>query len=371
MSDPSDITFAIKNAAWSFKKERADYYAYVAAIVKSSGGSKKILDIFEDDLQRYGNKPKGVLSAFWYERYAGNGGNLADTWEGTFPEDEIAIIRVAQNAGSDALLRALDDVARLSHLSDEIKSESIGTVFVASISMVMAMGMITIFPIIASDFLSKSYDFIPYSYWSESAKNAHSYAEWIKSNIVFVVIGIAAIIFGAFWSINNFVGPVRNWLDENFFIYRTIRDLKGALFLSTMSTLTRRRDGVMFNQRKSLELFSHSAKSNWLRWRLEEVIEGSDESGAVGVDAFRTGLISSEMFYFLQDMQQANGFSDGFQATGKYVEGTLLKSIIKRMVILRWVLFGISLGLVFYVLKTQAQVITDMGEAMKVFLSSN
>ena len=53
--------------------------------------------------------PPGVLVATVGAAPPDSGANLAQTWQGTLPDDEVAIIRVQQDLGSQALIAALKD----------------------------------------------------------------------------------------------------------------------------------------------------------------------------------------------------------------------------------------------------------------------
>ena len=138
-----------------------------------------------------------------------------------------------------------------------------------------------------------------------------------------------------------------------------------------MATLTRKRKNVMYTMKRSLEMFHDSAKSPWLRWRLQQVIEGADASGGLGVVAFRTGIIPQEVYYFLEDMQQSRGFTEGFQETGKYVESKVIKQVIDRLTVYRWLLMFVAVAMTLGVLIWQFAVQFEMKGVMQSYLSSN
>jgi len=364
------IPFKVGQAAKKFYRQRSDYYIYMSSILKSSGGSIKLLQLFENDIQRYEGEARGILCGYWYDIYSSNGGNLADTFQGTFPDDEVAIIRVAQDAGGEALLIALEDVSRMAKLSDTVRRESLGTLMAGLVALLLAVSMLTAFPVFSINAISGAYDFLPLEFWGKNGKSLYAYSKWIESYIIYIGIVIMLVVVYLYWSIANLISPVREWLDGNIVLYRVIRDLKGAMFLATMSTLTRKRGGVMFTLKQSLETFAESARSPWLKWRINQVIDGADSTGAIGVKAFDTGFISREMFFFLEDMQKAKGFSEGFEETGKYVESSILASIIKRMVFYRWALLLVSLVVTLGMFVWQFQVIYEMRGAMSNYLAS-
>lgn len=366
----TNIPRSVKTAASRFYKLRAEYYRYLASMLESSKGNTKLSTLFERDAQRYEGKPRGVLTSHWSIAYLNNGGNLAETWQGTLPDDEVAIIRVAQDAGDGALLAALNDVSRVAMLSDRVKKEMIGTLMAAMIGVSVALVMITVFPVFSSSKLREIYSFIPLDEWGPHGKSFNLHADRVKSYGLYGVILVVLIAVFFNWTVNNLTGSIRDWLDRKVAIYRTIRDIKGALFLATMSTLTHKRGNVMYTLGASLSTLAQSARSPWLKWRVEEIVLRIESSGAIGSEAFQTNLLSEEMFFYLRDIQEARGFSEGFDETGKYVENTILDSIIKRMTIYRWILLLSGVACVVSVMAWQFSVIYEMKGVMMNYYSS-
>lgn len=368
---PTSVPANIRRAASRFRKQRARYYENLAGKLAAGRGNIKLLDIFERDAQRYPGQPLGILSSYWADVYAGNGANLAEAWQGTFPDDEVSIIRIAADAGDGgALLTALQDVSRIAKLTDKVKKGVIATLSAGVIGMAIALTMATIFPIVAAAKFQEIYGFIPLDQWGPKGKSFVDHAERVKTYGLYVLAAFVVLVTYVQWTLSNLVGPARDWLDQKVVLYRTIRDIKGALFLSTMATLTRKRGNVMFTMRQSLETFAASVRSRWLRWRVQQVIDGIDATGGVGSDAFNTNLLSKEMFYFLRDTQEANGFAEGFQETGKYVESTVLDDVLLRMTVYRWILLLLGVATVLVVFAWQFSVIYEMKGVMQTYFSS-
>lgn len=370
MSRETNIPFAVKQAAKKFHRTRADYYRYMSAILRQSAGGMKIMQLFENDIERYEGEARGKLCSYWHDVYSENGGNLADAFQGTLPDDEVAILRVAQDAGGDALIVALDDVARMAKLSDLAKKETINTLFAGIAGISIAAGMVSAFPIFSTNAIGNAYDFLPMEFYGKNGKRLFAYADWVAAYGIYIAIALAALTAYVYWTIPNLTNKVREWLDENVVLYRVIRDLRGALFLSTMSTLTRKRGGLMMTLKQSLETFADSARTPWLKWRINQIIDNADETGALGVNAFETGLISKEMYFFLEDMQKSRGFAEGFEEAGKYVEESLMESLIKRMTFYRWLMLLGALVVTLAMFAWQFQVIYEMRGAMSSYLAS-
>ena len=370
MTRKTDLPFAVRQAANKFRAKRADYYAYLASMLGASKGGTKILTLFERDAQRYAGSSRGVLAAWWTSQYSNNGSKLANAWQGTLPDDEVSIIRVAQDAGEGALETALGDIARIAALGDRVKKEVIGTLMAALIGLSIAAVMSTIFPMFASHKLQEIYSFIPVDRWGPKGTALNNHAERVSSYGIYVLLAAAIIVSYIQWSINNWVGSARDWADRHIVLYRAIRDIKGALFLSTMATLSRKRGNVSFTLSESLHVFSQSVRSPWLKWRVEEIIDRVEATGGVTSDALGTNLLSKDMFYYLRDTQEARGFASGFQETGKYVEAVIVDELVKRMTVYRWTLLLVGVGTVIAIMAWQFSVIYEMKGVMQTFYSS-
>lgn len=369
MNSNSSIPIGIKLAANSFSPKRADYYEYIANVMIKSNGAKKPRHILENDVERYGSSPRGKLSKFWLERFLSNGADLAEAWSGTFPDDEMALIRIGQKGGSNALPSALLDIARAARLASKVKSETLSTLAMAFIAVAMGIGMLVAFVPFGSDMLRNTYGFLGEENFGPKATSFLRTGDWIKANMYYVAVAAALVIYSFKWVVENVTGDIREWLDRRIGMFRTMRDIKGVMFLSTMAMLTQKRSGAMFTLREALEMYLTSTRNRWMRWRIEQVLERISSTGALGSATFKTGLISDEMYYFLQDMQEANGFAEGFKATSEYVESHVLKDLFKRLTIYRVILMASGLSTIGYVFAWYTLVNSELKDVMKLILA--
>lgn len=366
----SSLPGSVKRAASRFHTQRARYYEYLANMLQSSKGETKLLTLFERDAERYAGKPRGILCAWWEQQLLANGGRFADALLGTLPADEVTVLRVAEDAGPGALEAGLRDVARIAMLSDRIRGEALSTMAAAVVGAAVGIGMLTIYPIFAAAKLRELFGFIPMEFWGAKGTAFIHHAE----NVVAFGPYVAAVlvILGAYvyWSIANFVGPTREKLDEKFALFQAIRDMKAALFLATMATLTSRRGNVMYTLAESLQTLASGARTAWLRWRIDQIATRLEVSGAVDAEVFDTNLISKEMFYFLRDIWEAQGLAEGFKETGRYVEESIAPAIARRMKVWRYVLLGIGVACVLSTTFWQMSAIYEMKDAMTNYYSS-
>jgi type II secretory pathway component PulF len=361
---------SVRSAASRFRKHRAKYYEWLAQRIEASKGGAKLQQIFDADADRYEGQPRGILSAHWASQFMANGGNLAQTWDGTLPDDEVTIVRISQDAGDDALLGALRDIARVARLTDRVKDAVWSTLFAAVMGLSMATIMVTIFPIFASVKLQEIYNFIPLEHWGPKAQALVHHADRVKAWGLYAVLLLGLVVTYAQWTMNNLVGPTRDWLDQRIVLYRIMRDIKGAMFLATMSTLTRKRGNVMFTLKNSLDVFVQNARSAWLRWRVQQVVDRIDQMGATDVEPFNTNLLTRDMFYFLRDTAETRGFADGFEETGRYVEGSVVEGVLTRLQVYRWAMLLVAVLTVVGVVAWTLAVPYEMKGVMTLYFTS-
>lgn len=364
------VPSATRRAVARFRRQRADYYEYLAEMLEASKGEIKILQLFERDAERFPNDARGVLCTYWAQRYAENGSNLADTFDDTLPEDEVAIVRIAQDAGDGALLAALKDLARVARLGDRVSSSVKAVLAAGVIGLALAAMVLTIFPVFAVFKMQDLFGMVPVEHWGPIAKSFVAHAERVKSYGLYAVAMCVGLALWISWTVTNVIGPTRDWLDNRVVLYRTYRDIKGALFLAMMATLTRRRGNTMFTLRQSIETFVLSARSPWLKWRVQEIVDRIDATGGTDSEVFNTNLLSASMFYYLRDLQEARGFAEGFEATGKYVESKVVANVVTRMLIYRCLLLLVGVAAVIGVIGWQFAVIYEMNSTMQLYMST-
>lgn len=333
MSDK--LTFGQKQAARRFRSKRAEYYEDLAALLSTT--NRKMLSILEADALRYVNTPRGQLSALWAQRFIDNGANLAEAWQGTLPADEVAILYVQQDAGEDAIPSALNDLAVMARLSDRVISESVNTLAVAFLALIVATVAITVMPGFSVSTMKESIE-VPVSYWGPFGRAMVAWDETVKAYafpvLIIVLMGTTWLI----WSAQNWVGQSRETADRTVTLYRTLREISAVRFLMAMSTLTRKRGNVMHTLEDALLSLADSSASPWMRWRIEQVLDRIGETGATTCDVFDSGLLSQEMFWRLRDVEEGSGFAAAFDVTSKYVAAHLVPRLIKRLTVWRWIL---------------------------------
>lgn len=335
------FTLAEKRAIGKFHKQRAEYYEDMASLMATT--NRKLLSIFEADAQRFANKPRGILSTLWAQRFIDNGADLAMAWEGTLPDAEVAILQVQQQAGSDAVPAALRDLAVMARLVDRMRSAVTTTLGVGLLALCLAVGAITVLPGYAVQAVRQAMD-IPVSHWGPMGKAMLAWDTTVKTYAAPAAAGLGLALTWLAWSFNNWVGPLRNVADQTLVFYSMQRDVAAVRFLMTLSTLTQRRGNVMHTLEEALLNLAESQVSAWLRWRIEQILQRIADTGGTSCEVFDVGLLSQDIFWRLRDVEEGRGFAVAFQVTSAYVAADLVPRLIQNLSRWRWVL--LMLGVV-------------------------
>jgi hypothetical protein len=351
------------NAASSFRKKRADYYDYLANIMPVVRGRQTIRDIFVNDAVRYGKKPRGILSAHWARQIDDAGGDLAKTFEGTLPKEDVGLIGSLQKVGADALEDGLKDIAAITRLSTNLVKTFKSTVLVAGIAFIVLIAMLFAVAYFTAPQLKDTFSTIPPEYYREHSRRLFGLAEWIRSNAVWVLLGVAAFIWLVAWSLPNWTGKTRRWFDK-WGLYRVYRDINATRFLVTIAALTAPRGRQSINLPTAFATVYPFA-SPWLRSHIEQMNNNLNES-TIGAGTFNTGLMDQETFYFFEDFAAAQGLTTALAKGRARLETQTVQSVAVRANVLRWILLLTAVASLFGIFFWHYAVIDEMTALMKL-----
>jgi hypothetical protein len=369
-------------AARRFLKQRSDYYETIADRMTDAKG-KTLRDFFEDDANRYATDesgrtkyhPRAVLSAIWAERYSQHAGDLGLVFEGTLPDEDVALIRIGQESGSDALAETFRDLARISGIIQKAKENFLTTIFVGLIGVALVVLDLIALPTYIAPTILSFVSNLPKDMYPPVAKSFFGFSDFLEANLILILLAIASGIWAVNWSLPNYVGPWRATLDR-FLVWRLYRDFQGALFVAVLATIIKFRGGSSVSLDGALEQLKLTA-SPYLRQHINRMMDnrthmsqGGMSDGEAVTRTLDTGLIDRETMWYLLDVQEGAGIAAGLQRTGAKIEGPIMKRIVARALVVRWalLLFGllVSLGVAVW----SRQVVSAMIQALKNFYAS-
>lgn len=330
------MSFADTWRAQRFARHLGDYYEDLASWLEQSK-DLRLLDVFTLDAQRFQGTPRGVLSAIWADRYQETGANLAQTWDGFLPADDIAVIRAQQDQGSQALVGALRDLARTSRIKSHMRQATLATVGLGVLALLIAALSASVLPIWAVAILRDAIR-VPTEQWGEVGRGLASWAGFVVSWGGWLAFGVLALVAWVVHSLQTWTGAGRDWADRHLLVYRIHHEIHAMKLALVMATLTRKNSSTMLTLRNALDTLSASTSAPWQSWQLQRLIERIDSGNAHDSEVFNTGVFPRPMFWRLQDLTRSHALSDAFTKLADVVEALWLPRLVRSLTYWRWVL---------------------------------
>lgn len=359
-----------RRAARSFSDiDRIQYYELLADELEDADGRTNLLGIFQRDAARYAGTPRGVLSQHWAEQYEITGANLAATWQGTMPAEDVSLISAAEKGGVAAIISALKDLARVGEVIRQSKIAFYSTIAASLVGLCVATAMLLALPMFFAPYLKQTFNFVPAEFYGPLARRYFGFSDFVGS-VWPVALGIlGAALTWLHWAMPNWTGQGRAWSDEKVLLFRLYRDFRGAMFLAMFASLTKSRAGAVTNQRQALSMMQEGAQP-WLAWKISQMIERVDDTGALDASVFDVGIMDRSVFFLLSDIIEARGVSAGLERAGLRSEQRAVKTISARAKVVSWTALVSALLVVLTILTWQTGVIHEFKGAMTTFINS-
>jgi len=350
---------------WRFRQQREDYYEYLSGFMQTVAGARTLREIFDQDARRYGHRTsRGRLSAQWSQAYPLSGGDLHATWRGSFPEDELVIIRVAQLSGNAALIDTLSDLAQAQRLIRQARDVLVSTLATAFIAVFVWVAMMLTVPMFTVPRLQTVFSMLPSEYYGTATRRLFEFSRWVDQWWWFVAALVALALAAVAWSFPNLVGRTRRWLDHSLF-WRLYRCVAAVRILSVLHVVLARDDVSSTQLRTAIGLLRRGA-SRWQAWHLDLMIERIDR-GWVGARTFDTGLFDRGLYWYLQDLAQTRGLVPALSLCKDRLCLQLMRVVTRQASAGRWamLLFCVTallgLGLWHYI------VIDELRRSLMIF----
>lgn len=356
----------VQMAGWSFRSQRADYYEYLADLIDATGGSKTLLNIFQDDALRYPTGARGVLSRVWLERFPQAGGDLFSTWSATLPLEDLLAIQSAQYAGADALTRTLRQLANVVRLVDRARLMLLTTAFSGIAALLLAFGSMLSIPFFTAKQFRKVFAAVPPEYFSAWTKALFATEEVLSFAWPYVGLGLLFSAIALLWSFANWTGRFRELADRigPWAFYRRVHTLR---FISLLA-VTLNPGGCHSARLRDAVALQTQGASPWFERHLCSMVRRLD-LGAPATDALDTGLIDPAIWWYFTDLTRTLGLDEALQRTRLRTEVYALKCIGMQALYLRWGALLFALVIVLGIAVWHAQVFDELRQALSLFYS--
>lgn len=353
---------------WRFLPRRADYYDYLACLLAGMQGRRTLKHIFDMDAHRYGPASlRGRLSAHWAMAYQAAGGDLHATWQGSFPDGELVLVRSAQSFGNAALIRTLEELAAALRLAEQAKGILSSTLWAAGVSLMSLLAMVLAVPWFTAPRLQHVFSSLPADYHGPMARGLWNFAAVVDTHAVLAIVLVTGAACFVLWSLPNAVGIPRRWMDRHG-VWRLYRYLNATRFLGLLSIVLGKDASGPVQWRTALAAQGAGA-TPWMASHIQRMLARVD-SGLAGAQALDTGLLDREQFWFLCDMVMARGLPMGLALSVQRLRTQILGDVALQATVWRWAMLLGSLASLIVLCIWHYAVIDELRRSLMLFYAS-
>jgi len=317
-------------ARFEFAAKRADYYYDLAMRIENMPG-EPISNHFAKDAARRACKPLGILAALWLARSEGLDGEmqearLADILRGTVPDEDLAIIAVAEQGGD--LKQGLFKLAENLRTMRDAKANIVIMLASVGLTLIILHVYLGAMAFLVAPMLDRSFaSLLPVDAYGPIAKTFHYSAQFLRNWGWVVLIGELALAYWVARALKNYTGKYRQWLDNKIILFDFFRRFQGAQFLSAMASVTQSFGGDAKNLSAALELMRSHAYP-YLAQHIDRIQVTLEETPNAGGKIFDTGLFDEDTSFRIQDIAE---YQDDLSEMLQTVSNTLLQTAPREL----------------------------------------
>lgn len=320
--------------AWRFSSRRVDYLDYLYAVLQGAQGRLTLRELFDRDAARHGQgSVRGRLSRHWSVRCEASGGDLHATWKGCFPEDERALLRLAQAFGNTRLLACIQALSQHLGLLIQARQMLWATLGSAALALVVVSVLMLALPAWTVPALRQAFQGLPPAYHGAWSQNLFAFAALLHVWGVWVPAATVCVLSCGVLSLSRTSGPLRRLLDQ-WGPWRLYRNVQALRLLALITILLQPGPGHSSQLRPVIILLFDTARP-WLAAHLRRMVARIDQ-GETGAAAFDTGLLDRDVYWYLEDMVAARGLQEGLQAVHRRTARVWFQKIRLQAQVLRW-----------------------------------
>jgi len=351
------------------RDQRSDYYEYLACLMVGTQGGMTLREIFDNDARRHGpGSYRGRLSALWAQRFPASGGDLSTTWSGSFPEDELAVFRVAQSAGNAALADTFRDLAEVSRLTASAHDVLLSTLWSALVALVVLVSVVLAVPFFTVPHLQNVFSSASMLPSSGAAQRLFAFAGWVRLAWPLVAVGLTIVVVAVYWSLDHLTGPLRTMLDRVLF-WRLYRHVHAIRFFSVLTVVLGENQQASIRLRSALGVLRSQA-SPWLDHHVRRMMQHIDE-GQVGAQTFQTGLLDLESYGYLCDVALVRGLTVALLQVRQRLGQQVLRMVTRQALQLRWLLLVSCVAALLALVLWHYAAIDDLRRSLMLFQSGS
>lgn len=342
-------------AAFWFRGERADYYQYLADLLKGTSGTLPLTSVFEADVERYGNSSRGVLSAHWLDAFARHGGRVSDTFAGTLPAQDVLMIRVLEERdGPNVLEEGLHDLSANVLLAQQAMGIFYGALVRVGLPILVVIGMLVMIPAFTVPELRMNAAGVSPANYPPAAKQLFALSDFLSNHAVLIVLGAAMFLGTVIASLSRLRGALRPYFDKFGLVWGIYRDLQAIRLLTSLALILKKRQDESGRLDDALAQLRVGA-APWLGSQIDTMRQGIADN-LDDQDVFDVNILDRKMTFYLQDLIVSKHLDEALIYIRPRLETSMLKTMAKRATRVTVVLLVLAAvaGLYLYWLHSEA-----------------
>lgn len=260
-----------------------------------------------------------------------NGMSLSDAMQPFIPAGETMILRAGEEAGR--ITEVLKSIIDQSEVMEQIRNEMMGALLEPGLMFIGFLILSFLFGYALWPVFDKS---ISPTYWDTWTLPMKYFQTWYANHWWWVTLVWAGLVVLIFRSRPVWVGKLRRIADylPPWSIYRDMQAIQTLVVLGSLTSA-----GLTLDS--SLQRMMRGAP-RYLRWHLATMQRLNLSNNASIVRTFSTGLFNSYIVDRVSDAAQSKDFNDVM----KYVAGTSLRSISRKLIFRAKVLNMVGIAIV-------------------------
>lgn len=283
-----------------------------------------------------------------------SGSRFCDAVKPWIPSSEYMLISSGEAGGR--LIDGLVEATRLSSAAAKIKKAIIAGAALPTLLFFMLGGMVAGFDVYMAPVFK---NLLPVDQWPDSAQTLYGISHFLTSYWYMILIGLAVTSFTISWTINDWVGRVRDVFDSfpPWSVYKNYQASSFLIGLASMLTA-----GVALND--ALKMIQKNS-SPWIRVHINQMLAALKGGGGNYGEALDTGLFDNETAGDITDYARLSSFENAiYTIGGRMVELGVERTNQKMDVAKNLMLFMVA-GTVFWIYFTSYSLQTVIAEKMQ------
>jgi type II secretory pathway component PulF len=349
-------------AKYRFRSQRGNFYMDLAESMRRMPG-RTTGDFLEKYAQRYAKLPMGKLAAHWISRFEKEG-YFYQAIRDSVPPEDITVLSVSENNGD--LRSGLESLGRGILGMANCQKAVVGALAAAAFFIVILHVFLGIqaFMVVPKLEAAVKANVNP-AMMGSLARVFFAGADMIQGYWWAWLISIALLTGWVMWSLPNYTGRARPFLDRHILFYQIYRDFNSAQFFVALGSVTKLIGAQVMQVSDALKRMRTNA-TPWLKWHIDAILSNMELKPNSRGEVFDTGLTNQAMYYRILDIGEYAQTSEMLTMVGDLILEKAPIEIRQRANLVRYILMIITIVLMLVVYGGTIMIIEDFKQQIQM-----